>query len=376
MVRINLGKGLISLLVIGLLIVPSFVWASSEEGHSSDSIVKQEKFNPGPFIINHIADAYSWHILDYRNKEGEIIQWAVPLPVIVYSFEKGLNSFWASRFEHGHASYKGFHIAHEGKHRGKIVETLADGTEAFPLDFSLSKLVCGLLISIGLLLWIFLSVAGAYKKRVDKAPKGMQSLLEPIILFIRDDIAKAMIGEKRYERYLPYLLTIFFFILINNFMGLIPIIPGGANVTGNIAVTMVLALFTFAITIYSGNRNYWVHMINMPGVPWWLKIPIPLMPFIEILSFFIKPLVLMVRLFANITAGHIIPLGFISLIFIFGEMNIVLGYGVSIVSVAFMLFMALIELLVCLIQAYVFTLLSALYFGMATAEHSHAEKEH
>jgi F-type H+-transporting ATPase subunit a len=364
------------LLVILLMCLGSAVQASGEEGQPADSSAKPEKFNPGPFIVNHISDAYSWHILDFRKKNGEEVPVAIPLPIIVYSQEKGLNIFLSSRFEHGHAAYKGFHIAHEGKHKGKIVELLDNGSEAVLLDFSMSKLVCGLLVSIGLLLWMFLSVAAAYKKRPDQAPRGMQNLMEPIILFIRDDIARAMIGEKLYERYLPYLLTIFFFIFTNNLLGLVPIFPGGANVTGNIAVTMILALFTFTITIFSGNRAYWVHMVNMPGVPWWLKLPLPLMPFIEIMSFFIKPLVLMIRLFANITAGHIIPLGFISLIFIFGEMNIVLGYGVSILSVAFMLFMALIEVLVCLIQAYVFTLLSALYFGMATEEHHHPEKSH
>jgi F-type H+-transporting ATPase subunit a len=377
MVMNNLRKSLVSFLVTGLLFIPAFLWASGEEGHQADSTVVAEKFHPGPFIIDHIGDAYSWHILDFKNKEGHVVECAVPLPVILYSQEKGLNIFWSSRFAHGHAAYKGFQIAESGKHKGKIVEILADGSEVTPIDLSISKLVFSLLFSVAMLIWMFLSIASAYKRNPNHAPRGLQSLMEPIILFIRDDIAKSMIGEKRYARYVPYLLTIFFFIFFNNLMGLVPIFPGGANLTGNIAVTMVLALFTFAISSYSGNKAYWVHLINMPGVPWWLKIPIPLMPFIEIMSFFIKPLVLMIRLFANITAGHIIPLGFISLIFIFGEMNIYLGYGVSIVSLAFMLFMALIEVLVALIQAYVFTLLSALYFGMAAEEHSHQpEKEH
>jgi F-type H+-transporting ATPase subunit a len=168
---------------------------------------------------------------------------------------------------------------------------------------------------------------------------------------------------------MPYLLTLFFFIWINNMMGLIPIFPGGANVTGNIAVTMVLAVFTFVITTVSGNKYYWQEILNAPGVPWWLKLPVPLMPVIEIIGMLTKPFVLMVRLFANITAGHIIALGFFSLIFIFGDMQAGLGYGVSPVSIAFTMFMTVLELLVALIQAYVFTLLSALYFGMATAEH-------
>lgn len=199
----------------------------------------------------------------------------------------------------------------------------------------------------------------------------MQSLLEPLILFIRDDIAKSSIGEKKYEKYMPYLLTIFFFIFLNNILGLIPIFPGGANVTGNIAVTMVMAVFTFILTTVSGNKHYWIDIVNTPGVPWWLKLPIPLMPVVEIIGVITKPFVLMVRLFANMAAGHIITLGFISLIFIFGAMNVALGYGVSVGAVAFMIFMNLLELLVAFIQAYVFTLLSALYFGLATIEPEH-----
>jgi F-type H+-transporting ATPase subunit a len=175
---------------------------------------------------------------------------------------------------------------------------------------------------------------------------------------------------------MPFLLSLFFFIFFNNLLGLIPFFPGGANLTGNIAITMILALFTFIITSFSGTKNYWIHMFNTPGVPWWLKIPIPLMPIVEIIGVFTKPFVLMVRLFANILAGHIIVLGFMSLIFIFGSINIFIGYGVSIVSVGFSIFMGLLELLVAFLQAYVFTLLSALYFGMANvSEHEH-EHEH
>jgi F-type H+-transporting ATPase subunit a len=168
---------------------------------------------------------------------------------------------------------------------------------------------------------------------------------------------------------MPYLLSVFFFIFFANLLGLIPIFPGGANLTGNIAVTMVLALFTLIITIFSANKAYWIHIFNAPGVPWWLKIPIPLMPIIELIGVFTKPFVLMVRLFANITAGHIIALGFFSLIFIFGSMNQYFGYGISVLSITFAVFMSLLELLVAFIQAYVFTLLSAIYFGMATEEH-------
>jgi F-type H+-transporting ATPase subunit a len=217
---------------------------------------------------------------------------------------------------------------------------------------------------------IFTSVARAYRRRAGQSPKGLQSLLEPIILFVRDDVARAAIGHKA-DKYLPYLLTLFFFIFFNNVLGLIPIFPFGANITGNLAVTGIMALITFLITTFSGNRAYWAHIFNTPGVPWWLKIPLPLMPIVEFMGVFTKPFVLMVRLFANITAGHIIILGFMSLIFIFANIQSYLGLAVAPVSIAFGIFMGFLELLVAFIQAYVFTLLSALYFGMATEEHHH-----
>jgi len=324
-----------------------------------------EKFNPGEFIFDHIGDSYEWHILTYKN-----FHLSIPLPVIVYSKTKGLNIFLFSKFHHGHSEYKGFKYELTGENRGKVVEILDDGSTILPaLDLSFSKNALAILLSLILILWVFLTAAKGYRERPDKAPTGVQNLVEPFILFVRDEIAIPSIGPKKYEKFLPYLLTIFFFIWINNMMGLIPIFPGGANVTGNIAVTMILALFTFTITSINGNKNYWLHIINPPGVPWWLKIPLPLIPIIEIVGMLIKPIVLMIRLFANITAGHIIALGFFSLIFIFGEMNVAIGYGVSPLTIAFTIFMTMIELLVALIQAFVFTLLSSLYFSMATEEH-------
>jgi len=201
------------------------------------------------------------------------------------------------------------------------------------------------------------------------APRGLQNLFEPIILFIRDEVAKPAIGEKKFEKFMPFLLTAFFFILINNLLGLIPVFPFGANVTGNIAVTLVLALFTFFITSINGNKHYWKEIYN-PDVPWWLKFPIPLMPIVELSGVITKPFVLMVRLFANMMAGHMIVTVFVSLIFIFNTlMGVEAGWGVSVISVAFSVFIILLDLLVSFIQAYVFTLLSALYFGMATSEH-------
>ncbi|PKQ63498.1 ATP synthase F0 subunit A [Labilibaculum filiforme] len=355
------------LLVFFLAVSVSTVFASSDEHAepASQETHEKEKFEPGSFIMDHIADAYDWHVFSIGDFHA-----TMPLPVIVYSQSSGFHMFLSSNFHHGHASYKNFSIATEGEYRSKVVE-LVNGQEVRPFDISMTKNVVAMLISMAILLWVFISVAKAYTIRKGKAPKGMQSVMEPIILFVRDEVAKPAIGEKKYEKYMPYLLTIFFFIWLNNLMGMVPFLPGGANVTGNITITMVLALFTFAITSINANKSYWKHIVNTPGVPWWLKFPIPLMPLVEVMGVFTKPFVLMVRLFANITAGHMIVLAFVSLIFIFGQINTALGLGTSVVSVLFVVFMNLLELLVALIQAYVFTLLSALYFGMATEEEHH-----
>jgi F-type H+-transporting ATPase subunit a len=333
------------------------------EGKTSE----HEKFDPGKFMFDHIKDAYSWHIIDIGHTSVSL-----PLPVILYSREKGWNFFTSGKFNHGHSEYKGFKIAGEGKYSGRVVEIMPDGSEVLPmLDLSFTKNIASLFISILILLLLFISLANAYKKNENKAPRGLMSWIEPIILFIRDDIARPSIGEKNYEKFMPYLLTLFFFIWVNNILGLIPIFPGGANLTGNVAITMVMALFTFVITNIHGTKTYWTHIVNMPGVPLWLKIPpLPIMPLVETIGLFTKPFVLTVRLFANITAGHCIMLGFVTLIFIFGNMSHTLAYGlVAPLSVAFMVFMNFLELLVGFIQAYVFTFLSALYFSMAMEEH-------
>jgi len=325
--------------------------------------IQKQEFKAGDMIIEHISDAYEWHIITIGHTHVTI-----PLPVMLYD-EGKFHFFMSSAFHHNNGIHDGYFISQLDMNAGKIVKKDSNGAEIRPyLDFSFTKNVLAIFMSAFLMIFVFTSVAKSYKKRKGKAPKGLQSFLEPIILFVRDDIAKASIGEKKYQKYMPFLLTVFFFVLINNMLGIVPFFPGGANVTGNIGVTGVLAAFTFIITTFSGNKNYWVHIVNAPGVPWWLKLPIPLMPFVELMGVFTKPFVLMVRLFANITAGHIIILGFISLIFIFGEMSTGLGYGVAVISVAFSIFMDVLELLVAFIQAYVFTLLSALYFGMATEE--------
>lgn len=351
------------ILFIGIFLFSFQMTLLADENPESSSDTQHEEkkeFSPGSFIVDHVVDAHEWHILDYGHTHVSI-----PLPIIlVHNGE--LSVFMSSKFHHGHSEYKGFKLEIDGENKGKIVH-VASGE--LPFDLSITKNIFSMLFSMVLICVIFISIGKSYGRRKGKAPKGLQSFLEPLILFIRDDVAKASIGEKKYERYLPFLLTLFFFIFFNNLLGLIPLFPGGANLTGNIAITMVLALFTFVITTFSANKSYWVHIFNTPGVPWWLKIPIPLMPVVELMGVFTKPFVLMVRLFANITAGHIIVLGFISLIFIFGAMSTGLGLGVSVVSIGFTVFMLMLELLVAFIQAYVFTLLSALYFGMATEEH-------
>jgi F-type H+-transporting ATPase subunit a len=336
---------------------------------------EEKAFDAGKMIIDHIVDAHEWHILTYND-----FHLSIPLPVILLDNGK-LVVFSSSHFHHGHEAYQGYKLELEGPNEGKIVKTLEDGETVdtaakLPLDFSITKNVVSLFISILLLCFIFISIANKYTKNPNSAPKGLQSLLEPLILFVRDDIAIPGLGKKNYARFMPFLLTVFFFIFFNNLLGLIPIFPGGANLTGNISITLVLALFTFAITTYNGNKNYWMHIINAPGVPWWLKFPVPLMPIVELVGLITKPFVLMVRLFANMTAGHIILLGFMSLIFIFGKMNPLAGYGVSVFSLAFGVFMSLLELLVAFIQAYVFALLSSIYFGMAMEEHHHTEENH
>jgi F-type H+-transporting ATPase subunit a len=366
---------------VGIIVFLITQVLASDHGHKAkgdqhgdwEEEVGEAEFQAGDMIIEHIIDAHDWHILSYGD-----FHLSLPLPIILFH-DGQLHAFMSNKFHHGHDQYNGFGIAHEGPEKGKVVRVLQDrflddhvivhdGDQEMPLDFSITKNVFAIFMSLIFMSWLFIYIAGMYRKREGEAPKGVQSFLEPLIIFIRDDIAKPSIGEKRYMKYMPYLLTLFFFVFFNNLFGLIPFFPGGANVTGNIAVTMVLALFTFVITTFSANKNYWVHIVNTPGVPWWLKFPVPLMPVVEIIGIITKPFVLMVRLFANITAGHIIVLGFISLIFIFGQLNAGLGYGVSIVSVGFAIFMNFLELLVAFIQAYVFTLLSALYFGMATEE--------
>jgi F-type H+-transporting ATPase subunit a len=338
-----------------LLLIFSVPLTAQEEKEATGA---EEEFDPGTFILAHVADSHEWHILTKKN--GESV--AIYLPVILFQKDKGLNIFSSRRLAEGQ-EYKGYKIVEEGDLKGKIVNTNPDGSideKSLPLDFSITKAVVGMFFAVLIGLWIFVSLGRSYKKTGVSNPKGIQSFLEPVVLFVRDDIAIPIIGEKKYEKYMPYLLTAFFFILLNNIMGLIPFPPPfGANVTGNIAVTFVLAFCTFIITQFSGNKHYWKDIFAAPGVPFWL---LPIMIPVEIIGMFSKPFALMIRLFANITAGHIIVLSLVCLIFIFQSL------AVAPVSILFVIFMDCLELLVAFLQAYVFTLLSTLFIGMAVKE--------
>ena len=360
--------------ILSLFTIAALLLFSAQSLKAAQS--EEEGFNAGPFIIEHVIDSYGWHICGDGDKSVTI-----SLPIIL--FDDGLQVFSSSHLHHGEAAYNGYAMGW-GENKGSIVKLQDDYTghleegQEYAVDhvckfnISITKNVCALFLSLALIIWIFLSVAKQYKRHPNEAPRGLQGLIEPVVVFLQDEVINPSLGDKA-AKYTPYLLTLFFFILLNNLMGIIPIFPGGANLTGNIAVTGILALFTFFITQFSGNKEYWKDIVNTPGVPWWLKIPLPIMPFVEFIGIFTKPFVLMVRLFANITAGHIIILGFISLIFIFGQMTPVLGFAVSPVSVLFYIFMGCLELLVAFIQAFVFTLLSAIYIGMACGNEKHEE---
>jgi F-type H+-transporting ATPase subunit a len=332
--HLSLKRSVLLPLILTLSLGP-FGLACAQEDHQS------KPFNVSEVILEHVMDSHVWHLTDNL---------VIPLPVIVYSKEKGLDIFSSANFfeHHRPVEYNGYKLV--GNHI-----YLADSGKAV-LDFSITKNVLMLFINAGVLMVILLVVARSYRKNKGKAPSGVQSFIEPVVLFVKDEIVKPNIGPN-YEKYLPYLLTLFFFILFGNLLGLL---PGAANLTGNIAVTMVLAVLTFIITNFNGNGNYWKHIFWTPGVPHWLRIII--FP-VELIGLFTKPFSLTVRLFVAITAGHIVLLALICLTFIFRSWFV--GIGASV----FVLFISLIELLVAGIQAYVFTLFSSLYIGMAIEEH-------
>ena len=353
--------------VILLFMVASIATYASSEGHET---AVEEELNIKTMILEHLGDAYDWHITTIGEKHISI-----PLPVILYSKTSGFHVFLSSKFHHGHEAHNGFYIASEGDYKGKIVEQDAAGEEIRPLDISLTKNAIALIISSILLAIIILGVASWYKKQQISgeylAPKGFVGAMEMFIMSVQDEIIKPCVG-KNYQKFSPYLLTAFFFIFLNNIMGLIPIFPGGANVTGNIAITLVLGLSTFFVVNIFGTKEYWLEIIN-PDVPMGLKFPIPLMPLIEIIGMFTKPFALIIRLFANILAGHSIVLGLVCLIFVTTKLGPAINGSMTVVSVLLTIFINMLEILVAYIQAYVFTMLSAVFIGLAQVEHHKKE---
>lgn len=310
-------------------------------------------------VFGHIGDAYSWPIT-------ESIQ--IPLPCMVKG-DDGWHVFMSSRLSEGQ-SYEGFYLAKEGDLKGKIVMRSADGAEVRPIYLSITKYVLVLMINSAVLVALILYCSRWYRRNTVEqgAPKGLVGMMEALVLMIYEDVIKEGIGED-YKRFTPYLLTAFFFILINNLMGLLPIFPGGANITGNIAITLVLALCTFLLTNLFGTKEYWKE-IFWPDVPWWMKVPVPLMPVIEFFGIFTKPFALMIRLFANIMAGHAAILSLIAIIFITVKVGAFINGTMTFMAVIFSIFMTFLEILVAFIQAYVFTMLSAVFIGLARVKHT------
>jgi F-type H+-transporting ATPase subunit a len=353
----------ITIILLLLVSIPGMVWAQSAGTAPQES---GEELDVNELVFGHIGDAYEWHIVTLGETELSI-----PLPVIVKS-STGWHMFSSSRLEEG--EYEGLYIAKGGAYDGKIVERNDAGEEVRPFDISITKNVLGLFINSALLLVIMMSCVRWYKKHpVEQgAPKGGVGMIEALVLMVYDDVIKGCIGED-YKRYAPYLLTAFFFVLVNNLMGLVPIFPGGANVTGNIAVTLILAICTFIFTNVFGTKEYWKE-IFWPDVPTWLKAPVPMMPLIEFFGIFTKPFALMIRLFANIMAGHAAILSLIAIIFITAKVGPVINGSMTAVAVIFGIFMDALEVLVAFIQAYVFTMLSAVFIGLSRVKGHEASK--
>jgi len=364
--------------------VTNNAFAKNEPGEGKDPRgTKEEKFDAAKVIFGHILDNHEFHITDFHGSDGKVHPVSVPLPIILYSPERGLTAFMSSNFHHGEHPYKGYALLTEhkinadklkGYKAGQIVPIDESGrvlTDVAVYDLSITKNVIQMMLALAVLVWLMISIAKAYKKGqgVTSAPKGKQKLLEPVITFVRDEVAKPNLGHK-YQKYLPYLLTVFFFILINNIFGLI---PGSANVTGNIAFTLVLGVISFVVILASSNSHYWLHIFNPPGVP--LGVKFILVP-VEIISLFIRPFALIMRLFANMVAGHIIIICLISLIFIFGQMSSIAGWGASPISIAFTVFIYFIEVLVAFLQAFIFTNLTAVFIGQAFEGEHHEEAAH
>ncbi len=387
---------------------------TAEGGHATHAgcpsdETSSEKYDPVPNVMHHIGDANEFHII------GDI---HLPLPVFAYDMENGLTAGLSSMFHHGAKAVNGFVLAHgtvrkaKGLPMGEVELDEHDGhystTKAIAndkgkkedhhfvsykgqcieleesrkltnmasswIDFSITKNVFTMLLALDLIAFAFFKTAGFYKNNPGKAPSGLANMMEVFVTFIRDDVAKPSIGPK-YEKYTTLLMSLFFFILFNNLLGLAPFAPFGANVMGNISTTIVLAVIVFLVVNLGANKHYWKHILWMPDVP--IPIKLLMMP-IEIASIFIKPVTLLVRLFANITAGHVVIATFVSLIFVFGNAGKSIGgsFGGALIAVPFTAFMNILEVLVAFLQAFIFTLLSALYIGGSIEEHHHAEDAH
>jgi len=362
------ATGIKSLLVAvfsSILLVASYnVKAQHDEPKTGETTTteKKEGFNAREVIFEHILDAHEFHFVNYKGSDGQLHPVSIPLPVILYSPQKGFSGFMSSAFEHGHKDVDGYKLE-----EGKVIPTEA-GVKVY--DLSPTRNVVQMLLALVLLVWLMISVAKTYGngQGVTSAPKGKQNLVEVLVAFVRDEVARPNLRHKA-DKYLPYLLTVFFFILINNIIGLI---PGTANVTGNIAFTVILGLISFIVILASSNSHYWGHIFNPPGVPGFVK---PILVLVEFLSVFIKPFALIIRLFANMVAGHIIIICLISLIFIFAQIKPALGFAASPVSVAFTIFIYFIEILVAFLQAFIFTVLTAVFIGQAF-EGEHAPGDH
>src|SRR5215204_318192 len=329
---------------------------------------EQEKggFDANEIIFGHVLDGHEYHFLSYKGSDGKDHHATIPLPVILYSPDRGLDIFMSSKFHHGHEAYKGYKleegVIHPVNDNGNIDESVK------VYDLSLTRNVVQMLLALTIFVLIMLSVAKKYRSGIGRkqAPTGMQNAIETVIVFMREDVAKPNLGHK-YLKYMPYLLTVFFFILINNIFGLI---PGSANVTGNIAFTLVLGVISFVVILFSSNKHFWGHIFNPPGVPGFVK---PILILVEFLGVFIKPFALIIRLFANMVAGHIIIICLISLIFIFAQLSPAIGWGASPVAVGFTVFIYMIEILVAFLQAYIFTTLTAVFIGLAQEEPHHGD---
>lgn len=358
------AKSIKSLLVTVSSIFLLLFSATSFANETSEKEAEHKvgSFDPAKLIMEHIMDAHEFHFATIG--ENHI---SIPLPVILYAPQRGLSVFSYGNFHHGHEVYQGYK-----SHDGHIVAVNNAGEQDASItvyDFSLTRNVVQMMIALSLLCFLMIGVANKYKKNgVNVAPTGFQNAIEPVITFVRDEVGKPNLGHK-YEKYMPYLLTVFFFILINNLVGLI---PGSANVTGNIAFTIVLGVISFLVILFSTNKHFWAHMFN-PPVPGFVK---PILVPVEILGIFTKPFALIVRLFANMVAGHIVITCFVMLIFIFGAMSKVAGWGFAPVSMAFTIFIYFIEILVAFIQAFIFTNLTAVFIGQSMEGAHHEEAHH